>query len=613
MNPSQPSAFSWHLPRISPERPAGLTAGYRTWRPWLAAGVAAVALSALTACGGGGGGSSGSTDGSGGGTVPVTPAAALAITGTAATGGPIASGTVEAKCNAGTATGTTQANGTYSISVSGGAWPCLLRVTAPNGGVVLHSVATSTGAAATANITPATELILAQLLGTAPASYYTSVVNTPAATFAATVIANAQAQVLALLKAAGVSFDGLGDLITASLAAQTSSTAGDAYDQALVRLAASLSSSGGTLATLTSAVVAASPANATPVTTSLPAESLLQPGATTCAALRSGTYRIVSPTPGTSMAAQSGLAVVDAVKLTIKRPDGVTGTLTANGNCRFTDTSAGYSADVVVSQAGVLSARYTASSGGNYRSYIGFIEQSHGLAELTGDWNYLGMTPATTGFAAESGQVTYDAGGRITAGFGCQNETTWAVDACNAVPASVLALVPALQVSTDGGFVLIDAAAQPIAQRLYLYKAGSNVMLASVSRDGTFAVLAPNKNLALPAVGALTASWNLDLTGALVSAISTYARSNTIQSVDTTAGSYVRIQRTPGTNNDHPETVFIDKPRPGFLLRPAGTSTGADGSAQTINEFTSLRPPGMGFGVGVLPGPKLFEFYVIQP
>ena len=50
--------------------------------------------------------------------------------------------------------------GSYTIAVTGGQLPCVLRVT--SGDTVLHSVANGTGATATANISPLTELVLAQ-------------------------------------------------------------------------------------------------------------------------------------------------------------------------------------------------------------------------------------------------------------------------------------------------------------------------------------------------------------------------------------------------------------------------------------------------------------------
>jgi hypothetical protein len=63
----------------------------------------------LVACGGGGGGSTVGTN--------------FSITGTAATGAAISSGTVEAKCKSGTGTATTNYDGTFTVDISNGFLP----------------------------------------------------------------------------------------------------------------------------------------------------------------------------------------------------------------------------------------------------------------------------------------------------------------------------------------------------------------------------------------------------------------------------------------------------------------------------------------------------------
>ena len=118
--------------------------------------AAAVALS-LAACGGDGGSSSGSTP-------PVEPT--LTVSGTAATGAVISGGAVEAVCAAGTGTATTSATGTYSIVITNGSLPCALRVTTSDGSLLHSAAAGDAGAtSATANLSPLTELVIAQAIG----------------------------------------------------------------------------------------------------------------------------------------------------------------------------------------------------------------------------------------------------------------------------------------------------------------------------------------------------------------------------------------------------------------------------------------------------------------
>lgn len=97
---------------------------------------------AIASCGGGGGSSPGSTT--------------QTLTGTAATGLPLAATTITIKdVNGITKTGTTTANGGYTVDVTGMTLPFLLQV--PSGAGNLYSVATATG---TANIHPFTDLII---------------------------------------------------------------------------------------------------------------------------------------------------------------------------------------------------------------------------------------------------------------------------------------------------------------------------------------------------------------------------------------------------------------------------------------------------------------------
>jgi hypothetical protein len=563
---------------------------------------AAFVAAILAGCGGGG------TDSSGEGSS--TP---LTLSGTAASGAAISGGTIEVKCAAGNTSGTTQADGKYAVTIPSGNWPCLVRVSAAGGGV-LHSIAVGSGSAAIANITPVTELIVASLVGAGPAGYYTSFNSTVAATISSGAVIEAQVRIVALLKAAGIDLTALGDLITATLAAKTGTGPGDAYDLALDALASALAGSGTTLSTLTTAAANTRPGDATMAVASLPAELLLKRAAPTCAALRSATYRMVTPTRNAAMADQTSLAVFDATTMRITRADGSIGTYAANGACRFTDQGSGFSADVAVSQAGVLVGRYTRDNGATYRNFIGFPEQSHTLAELAGNWNTMGMAAAGAGFTGYAGSATLDAAGKLTVAATCRNDTTWAIDVCTPVSSELIGLASPLVVDNAGGFASIDAATQTVTGRLFAYRAGSGLlMLMSAGDDGGFDMWTQQRNYALPTVGAVTTSWNFDILANLGSAGATYERSNTIVSVDAAAGSYLRTQKTPGTNNDHPETLFVNNPRAGFLYRPAGSSTAIDGSLQNINEFTTLRLQSMGFSPGLLPRLRLFEFFVVQP
>ena len=250
-----------------------------------------------------------------GGTGP-TP---LALTGVAATGAAISGQTVEAKCSTGTGTATSNADGSYTISVTAGVLPCVLKIT-PATGPALYSVASGTGSSATANISPVTHLVVASLTGGDPAAYFTGFDATAAAGVTDANVTAAVTAVKTTLLAAGVDL-GTIDVLAGTLTPATGTTAGNAYDQALDALAAKLATAGTTLTTLTTTVAAASPAApptapaATTGVASLPADLLLKPAASHCPALRSGSYRMVLPTKGSTLAEQTGTITVDAQTL----------------------------------------------------------------------------------------------------------------------------------------------------------------------------------------------------------------------------------------------------------------------------------------------------------
>lgn len=120
-------------------------------------------LLTLAACGGGGGGNS-----------PPPPAATQTLSGTAAAGAPII-GRVTIKDSAGTVRSTAvAADGSYTLDVSGLTPPFALRLEGTAGGrsYVLHSAATAADINGTINITPLTDLIVANVARQIAANYF---------------------------------------------------------------------------------------------------------------------------------------------------------------------------------------------------------------------------------------------------------------------------------------------------------------------------------------------------------------------------------------------------------------------------------------------------------
>ena len=113
----------------------------------LAKSATACAVLLLVAACGGGGSSSGTgssaSSSNNGGTPPASSQPSVTLSGTAPTGAALANASVAVKCANATGTATTDASGKYSLSLTGGALPCVIQVTGEQGGVAvtLHSLA----------------------------------------------------------------------------------------------------------------------------------------------------------------------------------------------------------------------------------------------------------------------------------------------------------------------------------------------------------------------------------------------------------------------------------------------------------------------------------------
>lgn len=130
----------------------------------------------LAACGGGGGGG-----GSGG-------SATTSISGSAATGAALTSGTVELSCKDGLQQSgiAISATGTWGTTVPTANLPCAIK--ASDGTNTYYSFTVGNGATIVANVTPLTTLALAQILGATPDSLFASLSATDLARLNTTAI-----------------------------------------------------------------------------------------------------------------------------------------------------------------------------------------------------------------------------------------------------------------------------------------------------------------------------------------------------------------------------------------------------------------------------------------
>lgn len=578
--------------------------GQRALPHHLAPSTLAVAMAlALAACGGGGSdNASTGPDNQGNGTPT-----GLTLSGTVAGATAIASAPVALKCMGGNGTATTGTDGSYNVTLAAGAaLPCVLAATTPSG--TLYSAAAGSGSSATAHITPATDLVVAQLSGTVPDTYYASYdgSSTAAAALSASAISAASTAVVSTLKAGGVDFSNSGDLISGALAAGSS---GNAYGQALAALATALTSSGTSQAALETAVALGSGNAAVATlsnTASLPADLLLKAKALTCASLRSGTYRRVDFSSNRNESVvPTGTVTIDAANLRAT-DSSATYTLTANGSCRFLSSGG---SDIAVTAAGVLVMRNLGDdySSSNHYLSIAFPEQSHTVAELAGEWNSMTYDRDTNGAALtlRTNTLTLDANGKAPSVLSCASLT----GSCSAPPDANRASLALSVNSSGGGFNWSgtdSSDGSTWTDRAFAYRAGGGeLMLVTINGSGGISLRTRKVARGLPTVGTVSDSlsvttspiangpWLLSATNATVS-----ASRSTIVSVDTAQMQWVRNNVTNFTTGvTIPETIIANSPRDGYAHRPAATNvTRSDGSIGSVSEWVSLSMRGMGMG-----------------
>ena len=153
------------------------------------------------------------------------------IQGVAATGAAMVNASVVAKCTAGSAWGSTSANGSYALFVANGVFPCAIEVS--DGTRKLHSVANSDTPNAVAHATPLTEQLVGQLFADT-AAFFDSYSATTGASLSPSRIKAAQDAVFASLAASGLVVpSSLTHLVEGELIAKTSTQPGNDYDKLL--------------------------------------------------------------------------------------------------------------------------------------------------------------------------------------------------------------------------------------------------------------------------------------------------------------------------------------------------------------------------------------------
>lgn len=544
--------------------------------------LATVACAALAACGGGGGSES-----------AAQPQSSITVLGTAAKGAALAGATIDVKCAAGTATGTTQANGQFSITLNNGALPCALRATGVEGSV-FHGVAPGAGNSGThvANLTPLSELAVAKLSGSTPSAYFNQFASTTA------VDANTVAQALGYVRTA---LAGVADLQSANPLTD-SLVVGDTLDQKIDALMARLTRNSLTIAQLNAAVLA------NPDTPSVLAFALA-PAATTCAWLKSGKFRLLHPYD-TNAATREQLVDIDAAALSAKYADGSSVNFSHVSGCQYQVDTAAFTTTVLVSQGGALLMNSQSKTDASFRTMsIGLPEQGLSQSALTGEWQWArwstGFENGAIRYSADMAEIRFDAAGNVIADANCDGLAPCNINTISTPPQGKLVA------GANGGFDAYSGA-QLVGRGLLFRSLQGSSMSVFLSIDGYFMV---GKQKAaqpesLPTVGAVDNIHELSLQGnGTVATVGD--NSLTVLSADATTQTVTRRRGF----DQRVDTFSFNQPRQGLHYRAANACT-KPGQTATCAEVVGMTLPGMGISllttVGALNTNATFMYFAVR-
>lgn len=297
--------------------------------------------------------------------------------------------------------------------------------------------------------------------------------------------------------------------------------------------------------------------------------------AANCAALRSGTYRIITPTANTSVRTLSG--VLDATTMILKLADGRSITWTAEGPCKFVQAGTNRFA---VSPSG-LAVWTSALFGTGMKMSLMLPEQTIQPAELAGTWNTLHFERDNDALPYDlfSLMLTISSTGSITSASECVLRN----------PCTPLAgPFPTFTRDASGGFAVPG---EPNT-RAFAFRAESGDMMFIWVDTNSVVVGTRTRVIAAPTVGSVSTFATLTMNPAGTSG--NFADGGfTVTAVDAAAKTFVRVSAVDG----HSQTLSYNVPRDGLLYRAAVTATTASGGTVNVPELYGLGLPGTGLSV----------------
>jgi hypothetical protein len=533
---------------------------------YLASVFSVMTTAVLVACGGGGGGSTAS--GGGGG---------VTISGFAATGNAMAAGSnVSAICTGGSGSTTTNADGSYKLSANG-ALPCYLRATDSNDSTLqFHSIATGSDTTTTANISPLTELVVAQVVGAAMSPSDAFDKGAAPTALIASSLDQAVSTTMTALNNAGISgvtgLTGVNPIKSTTFKPAINGQNGDALDQAIDSLNSALSNASSSIGQL--ANVMATTTTAVQATASIAAYTPSQPFTSACPSLRNlkhrmvtleGQYHTITPIAGTNTLSgisdwnQAGTVSMTWVNSPQQHDNYCKFTFTSTSNYAGSGTGAVSKASGVISIKGVI-------NGSPYLA-IAFPDQNIPISALAGNWN-------TIGFDSTSNRSKYltfslDAAGNASSFQSCSGSFASTCTSLNGGG------TVAVDTSSAGGYIFTDS--DGLVHHAYAFRGASgniSLIVANANRTG-ITVAAQQRTLKPPKVVGSPIDY---------AEIETYLNNNlftvgywdnaVVVNEMTNASTYKRTRTIDNNQSDgRIDYVTINTPRPGMRIRPNNTCT----------------------------------------
>jgi hypothetical protein len=515
-------------------------------------------LGLVAACGGGGGGSA-STG---------ATATGLTLTGVAATGAAISSGSVDVKCKTGTGTATTNSDGSYSVTVTSGVGPCILRAIDPVTKVELYSIVEAGGT--TANITPVTSLVVANALGDTPATSYSGFNSTIHNKITSTNISSAVTIVQATTASLGTDADMTGvDIMKGSMTPATDSTAGDATDKKIDALMAALTAADKKITDLTEQLKSATTSSdAATKMTSVVGNSKY--ALANCPYARSGDVWVVNFSGIAPVSFNADFNTMVLKKISDNSTSAINFKRDSNNNaipCAFTATVGGSLIEYRISEGGI----------GVWKSTTDFgVTVPVQKSKLLTDPTFVGTYPSlsflrekTLGYrAALPIRFEVDSTGDMKS-YSCdmtkvKPDCLSSIDTASADPTTCLP-------QSNGTFSCTSTAG--LAATGILYATGSQaVMFLAITnmnvgslKFGGLVVMTKAPTMVLPTIGktqAADAAWYAGVDVGTNNVVSGGTAASTVESVDASTNSYTTS--SAGTTTTY--TRYIDTPANGLLF-----------------------------------------------